>query len=228
MLVRQTICHEIIVFLTGFIRQRYTLFASRVIHNCFTCCISVHGHCHAWPYVSEFSGAYWGEGRGKKERQTIFLERTAEGEHWSRFKGDVCETSERRVVAHMGISERSYTILNRKEWNWTVLSRLTLSRSTVFTDIWLSQTGRLFKRTVQGNALLSIMGQETFVINPTSTWIILSIKHPWSDSLHHGTVAAPKPDQLLWTSHTTNNHCEGETPGNNSTMPDIYQVEPME
>ena len=78
----------------------------------------------------------------------------------------------------MGISERIDIILNRKEWNWTVLSRLTLSRSTVFTDVWLSQTGRLFKRTVKGNALFDVMGQGTFAINPTATWIILSIRHP--------------------------------------------------
>ena len=45
------------------------------------------------------------------------LERTREchrqsDEHWNCFKGDVGETSERRGGAHMGFSERIYTILN--------------------------------------------------------------------------------------------------------------------
>ena len=78
----------------------------------------------------------------------------------------------------MGISERIDIILNRKEWNWTVLCRFTLSLSIVFTDVWFSQTGRPFKCTVQGNALFDVMGQGTFAINLTATWIILSIRHP--------------------------------------------------
>ena len=45
------------------------------------------------------------------------LERTREShrqsdEHWNRFKGNLEETSERRVGAHMGFSERIDTILN--------------------------------------------------------------------------------------------------------------------
>ena len=48
-----------------------------------------------------------GERRGKRKRQTIFLERTREGhrqsdENWNRFKGDFGETSERRGGAPKG------------------------------------------------------------------------------------------------------------------------------
>ena len=47
----------------------------------------------------------------------IFLERTREGhrqsdEHWNRFKGNLEETFERRIGAHVGISDRTDTILN--------------------------------------------------------------------------------------------------------------------
>ena len=45
------------------------------------------------------------------------LERTREGhrqsdEHWDRFKGDNGNISEKRGAAHIGFSERVYTILN--------------------------------------------------------------------------------------------------------------------
>ena len=64
-----------------------------------------------------------GERRGKREHQTVFLERTRDGhresdDHWNRFKGDVGETSERRGGAHMDFSESMDTILN-----WTELTR---------------------------------------------------------------------------------------------------------
>ena len=56
--------------------------------------------------------------RGSARRSSF--ERTREGhrqsdEHWNKFKGDVGETSERGDVAHMGLSERTDTILNRSE-----------------------------------------------------------------------------------------------------------------
>ena len=53
------------------------------------------------------------------EREALddFLERTREGhrqsdKHWSHFKGDIAETSERQGGVHMGFSERMDTIFN--------------------------------------------------------------------------------------------------------------------
>ena len=69
-----------------------------------------------------------------KEALTIFLERTREShrqsdEHWNRFKGNVGETSEKRVGAHMGFSERKHTILNWTELISSLTSVLTADRS---------------------------------------------------------------------------------------------------
>ena len=66
-----------------------------------------------------------GERRGKRKRETIFLERTTDDhrqwdEHWNCFKGNVGGISERRGGAHncMGFYERMDTILNWTELIW--------------------------------------------------------------------------------------------------------------
>ena len=45
-------------------------------------------------------------------------------QHWNCFKGNVGETSERQGGAHMGFPERTDTILNWAEWNWTQMKKL--------------------------------------------------------------------------------------------------------
>ena len=60
-----------------------------------------------------------GDSGEKRKRLTLFLESTREGnrrsdEHWSRFKGNVVETSKRRSGTHMGFSEHIDTT-----FNWT-------------------------------------------------------------------------------------------------------------
>ena len=47
--------------------------------------------------------------RGSARRSSL---KGRSDEHWNRFKGNVGETSERRDGAHMGFSDRIYTILN--------------------------------------------------------------------------------------------------------------------
>ena len=57
----------------------------------------------------------------RSDRQTSLKgrERPSSGSpHWNRFKGNFEETSKRSGRAHMGFSERIYTILDWTELNW--------------------------------------------------------------------------------------------------------------
>ena len=65
------------------------------------------------------------------------------------------------LMCHVTLHGRCRVWHRLSELGGVVLSCFMLSRSTIFTNVLLNQTGRLIQPAVQGSSLISVMGQET-------------------------------------------------------------------